>query len=128
MISEQRCRKAAWEKARAAMPSDSSDSGGPPPPGRAAPVQPAPAHATGLFSVGDDDDEPTGLGPAYELQRKNVAEDFAQKTAAAQRARLEHARAQAEDEDALDAFMKEDVLPEVAQRDAEVRFWLVRAL
>ena len=50
-----------------------------------------------------------------------MREDYARKTVEAQRARVEHARARAQEEDALDAFMESAVLPEVTAKQEEVR-------
>ena len=66
-------------------------------------------------------DEPSGLAPAFEPSRGNVADEFARKQAEAERRRVEHVRAQAEDDDALDAFMEAEVLPDVAAKNEEAR-------
>ena len=81
------------------------------------PSQPS-AAAKAMF--GDDSDEPSGLAPAFEQARTTAADDFARKREEARLRQVEHARAQAEDEDALDAFMDAEVLPEVTQKKEEV--------
>jgi hypothetical protein len=70
---------------------------------------------------GDADDEPTGLAPAYKKARSSVADEFAQKHFEAEEKRLAHLKAQQDDEeDALDAFMNAEVLPDVQANAAEV--------
>jgi hypothetical protein len=101
-------RKAAWEAKKATMPGKSGSTTG----------TPAPATAA-LF--GDDSDEPTGLGPAFEQKHGDAAEEYARKVVEQRRRRQEHERMQAEEEDALDVFMDAEVLPEVAAKEEEVR-------
>ena len=106
------CRRAALAaKMAARKASSSSDDGG---------GAPAPARTNGLFSR-ETADEPTGLAPAMAQQRVDVRQDFAQKRQEALARQAAHAKAQAEEADALDAFMDEAVLPAVAARDAAVR-------
>lgn len=101
------CRKAAWEAKKATMPGTSGSM-----------ATSAPATAD-LF--GDDSDEPTGLGPAFEQRRGDAAEEYARKIVEQRRRRQEHERSLAEEEDALDTFMDAEVLPEVAAKEEEVR-------
>jgi hypothetical protein len=70
---------------------------------------------------GDADDEPTGLAPAYKKARSSVADEYARKQVDADERRMAHLQAQQDDEDdALDAFMNAEVLPDVQASAEEV--------
>lgn len=95
------CRKAAWKAKKAALGLEHSKS----------------AAAASLFSETDD---PSGLAPAYEPKRQDLASEFARKEAETAEREVAYAKAMADEEDALDAFMSAEVMPEVQAKREEV--------
>lgn len=101
-------RKAAWRAKKAAMGLDRGKS----------------VSAKSMFSAPDD---PSGLAPVHDPKVKDIARDFARKTAEIADQEVKYTKALAEEEDALDAFMSAEVMPEVHAKQQEVRHRQVQA-
>lgn len=74
--------------------------------------------AANLFSACED---PSGLAPAYEPKRQDMASEYARKQAQAAEREATYTKVMADEEDALDAFMSAEVMPEVKVKQEEVR-------
>lgn len=94
-------RKSAWRAKKASLVREHSKS----------------TAAASLFSATDD---PSGLAPAYEPKNQDIASEFARKTAETAEREVAYTKAMAEEEDALDAFMTAEVMPEVQAKQEEV--------
>eukprot|EP00892_Ulva_mutabilis_P007101 jgi/Ulvmu1/4763/UM020_0048.1 len=98
-------KRAAWRAKKAAMDAAKAE-------------QQKSAAAASLFSVTED---PSGLAPAYEPKRQDLASEYARKQAEAAEREATYTKAMADDEDALDAFMSAEVMPEVKAKQEEIR-------
>jgi hypothetical protein len=92
---------AAWKMKKAALDAQKAKSAG----------------AQSMFAA---QDAPAGLAPAFAPQQEEFSTKMARKQAEAAEREIAHTKRLAEEEDALDAFMDAEVMPEVAAKREEV--------